>query len=262
MGRIYGDEFDNDLSGTAHRDKLYGLLGNDTLTGGTPHDWLFGGEGNDSLISHAQYVVMLGGAGNDNLQVWGEASGYGGDGDDVFTGYGSMYGGKGGDLFTVGWTRWIDGGAGSDTIIGNGEGYSAYGGGGADLISGEKNVYVENKTIEDALDRLLPAKLAPPRSPEGTLVILIVDKSSSMEGKKMELARLASIESNAPARTIASIARRFTTRLSTLRQKSNRLWNTPSDFRVRRIASIAERPVPRMPPRPYRIVFASIGVKR
>ena len=38
-----------------------------------------------------------------------------------------------------------------------------------------------------------PAKLAPPRSPEGTSVVLIVDKSSSMEGKKMELARLAAI---------------------------------------------------------------------
>src|SRR5207253_6165167 len=33
----------------------------------------------------------------------------------------------------------------------------------------------------------------PPRTPEGTAVILIIDKSSSMEGKKMELARLAAI---------------------------------------------------------------------
>jgi Mg-chelatase subunit ChlD len=66
-------------------------------------------------------------------------------------------------------------------------------GGGILVIGGERNVYVENKTIEDAIDRLLPAKLAPPRSPEGTCVVLIVDKSSSMEGKKMELARLASI---------------------------------------------------------------------
>ena len=66
-------------------------------------------------------------------------------------------------------------------------------GGGVLVIGGEKNVYMENKTVEDAMDRLLPAKLAPPRSPEGTCVVLIVDKSSSMEGKKMELARLASI---------------------------------------------------------------------
>ena len=39
----------------------------------------------------------------------------------------------------------------------------------------------------------MPAKLAPPRSPEGTAVVLIIDKSSSMEGKKIELARVAAI---------------------------------------------------------------------
>jgi len=66
-------------------------------------------------------------------------------------------------------------------------------GGGLLVIGGEKNTYVDNKGVEDALEKTLPAKLAPPRSPEGTLVVLIIDKSSSMEGKKMELARLASI---------------------------------------------------------------------
>ncbi len=66
-------------------------------------------------------------------------------------------------------------------------------GGGVLIIGGEKNVYAENKRTEDALDRLLPAKLAPPRSPEGTCVVLIIDKSSSMEGRKMELARLSAI---------------------------------------------------------------------
>lgn len=66
-------------------------------------------------------------------------------------------------------------------------------GGGLIVLGGERNVYAENKKIEDALDRTLPAKLAPPRSPEGTAVVLIIDKSSSMEGKKIELARLAAI---------------------------------------------------------------------
>ncbi len=66
-------------------------------------------------------------------------------------------------------------------------------GGGLLIIGGDRNTYVEKKGPEDALDRTLPAKLAPPRSPEGTAVILIVDKSSSMEGRKMELARLAAI---------------------------------------------------------------------
>lgn len=66
-------------------------------------------------------------------------------------------------------------------------------GGGLLVIGGERNVYAENKKVEDALDRTLPAKLAPPRSPEGTAVVLIIDKSSSMEGKKIELARQAAI---------------------------------------------------------------------
>jgi uncharacterized membrane protein len=67
-------------------------------------------------------------------------------------------------------------------------------GGGLLWIAGEHNVYMDkNGRPEDALERMLPAKLAPPRSPEGTAVVLIIDKSSSMEGRKIELARLAAI---------------------------------------------------------------------
>lgn len=66
-------------------------------------------------------------------------------------------------------------------------------GGGMLLVGGERNVFREDKKVEDAVDRTLPAKLAPPRSPEGTCVVLIMDKSSSMEGRKMELARIAAI---------------------------------------------------------------------
>lgn len=66
-------------------------------------------------------------------------------------------------------------------------------GGGLLVIAGERNVYNDTKTAEDSLDRAMPAKLAPPRSPEGTAVVLIIDKSSSMEGRKIELARLAAI---------------------------------------------------------------------
>ncbi len=65
-------------------------------------------------------------------------------------------------------------------------------GGGLLAIGGEREIYAEKKS-EDPLDRVLPAKIAPPRSPEGTCVVIIIDKSSSMEGKKIELARLAAI---------------------------------------------------------------------
>ncbi|MCW5964842.1 MAG: VWA domain-containing protein [Bryobacterales bacterium] len=68
-------------------------------------------------------------------------------------------------------------------------------GGGLLVVAGERNVYVEKPpgTPEDALTRSLPARLAPPESEEGTVVALIIDKSSSMEGRKMQLARLATI---------------------------------------------------------------------
>jgi len=68
-------------------------------------------------------------------------------------------------------------------------------GGGLLLVGGEQNVYVEktgeSKTAEDALERALPAKLLPPRNNEGVVVVLIIDKSSSMEGPKMDLAKAA-----------------------------------------------------------------------
>ena len=67
-------------------------------------------------------------------------------------------------------------------------------GGGLAWIAGEHNVYVDKKGREESpLERTLPATLAPPRSPEGTAVVLIIDKSSSMEGRKIELARLAAV---------------------------------------------------------------------
>jgi uncharacterized membrane protein/uncharacterized protein YegL len=67
-------------------------------------------------------------------------------------------------------------------------------GGGLVWIGGDHNIYVEKKDQpDDPLERTLPAKIAPPRSTEGTAVVLIIDKSSSMEGRKIELARLAAI---------------------------------------------------------------------
>jgi Mg-chelatase subunit ChlD/uncharacterized membrane protein len=65
-------------------------------------------------------------------------------------------------------------------------------GGGLLLIGGEHQTYKQDKEL-DALDRALPAKLAPPQTPQGTSVALIIDKSSSMEGRKIELARLSAI---------------------------------------------------------------------
>ena len=65
-------------------------------------------------------------------------------------------------------------------------------GGGLLLIGGERQLYKDDRKM-DALDQALPAKLAPPKTPQGTSVALIIDKSSSMEGRKIELARLSAI---------------------------------------------------------------------
>jgi uncharacterized protein YegL len=66
------------------------------------------------------------------------------------------------------------------------------GGGGALWIAGENNMYVDHKNLpEDAVERTFPARLAPPREPEDTVVVLVIDKSASMEGKKIELSRAA-----------------------------------------------------------------------
>jgi uncharacterized membrane protein len=65
------------------------------------------------------------------------------------------------------------------------------GGGGLLVIGGDRNSYPEGKKAQTDLDRALPATLAPPRTPEGTAVVLIIDKSSSMQGRKMDLAKLA-----------------------------------------------------------------------
>lgn len=65
-------------------------------------------------------------------------------------------------------------------------------GGGLLIIGGERQIYKEDKQL-DSLDAVLPAKLAPPRTPEGMCVALVIDKSSSMEGRKIQLARLSAI---------------------------------------------------------------------
>ena len=67
-------------------------------------------------------------------------------------------------------------------------------GGGALWIGGENNIYVDHQGApEDPLARTFPAKLSPPKSPKGTTVVLIIDKSSSMEGTKIDLARRAAV---------------------------------------------------------------------
>ncbi len=63
-------------------------------------------------------------------------------------------------------------------------------GGGLLVVSGEHQVYHERKDLS-TMDRMLPALVRPPETPDGISVVLVIDKSSSMEGRKIQLARLS-----------------------------------------------------------------------
>ncbi|MEQ1884929.1 MAG: VWA domain-containing protein [Bryobacteraceae bacterium] len=63
-------------------------------------------------------------------------------------------------------------------------------GGGLLVIGGERNLYGEGSAVGETLDRILPAKLSP-RAPDGRAVILVMDRSTSMLGPKIDFARKA-----------------------------------------------------------------------
>ncbi len=63
-------------------------------------------------------------------------------------------------------------------------------GGGLLVIGGERNLLAEATSGNDPLDRALPARLVP-RSTDGRAVVLVLDRSTSMLGKKIELTRQA-----------------------------------------------------------------------
>ena len=63
-------------------------------------------------------------------------------------------------------------------------------GGGLLVIGGEKNLLAEAMKPDDPLDRTLPARLVP-RSTDGRAIVLVLDRRTSMLGKKIELTRQA-----------------------------------------------------------------------
>jgi len=62
------------------------------------------------------------------------------------------------------------------------------------VIGGQHKDFVKARAGQDALERTLPARFVPPETALGTCFVLVLQKSSSMDGKKMELARLAALE--------------------------------------------------------------------
>ena len=92
------------LSGDTGNDTLLGSGGGDTLAGGDGHDTLLGGDGADAISGGAGDDVLIGGGGADVLRGDSEA--------DIIV----IKAGDVGD----GLVEWVDGGAGSDTLVLNG----------------------------------------------------------------------------------------------------------------------------------------------
>ncbi|WP_417205935.1 calcium-binding protein [Antarctobacter sp.] len=132
VGRVYGDQDDDTLSGGAFHDELDGGSGNDVLVGRGGDDYLFGGAGNDFHLGGEGNDEMDGGADNDVLNGnAGDDTISGGSGADVLVGQDgsdNMDGGIGNDT--------MDGGNGNDALSGGGDNDVLRGGAGEDVLDG------------------------------------------------------------------------------------------------------------------------------
>ncbi len=118
-----GDEADN-LSGLGNDDEIHGYGGSDLIDGRGGDDWMDAGDGNDAVWGGDGDDAIWGGDGNDSL-IGGKGSDIldGGAGDDWMSGAEDGPDAQEGDF--------LNGGAGSDTIL-MGAGDHATGGAGAD----------------------------------------------------------------------------------------------------------------------------------
>lgn len=129
---VVGDGADI-LIGTAGDDVLQGFGGNDTLSGGLGNDVLDGGDGRD-LASYRDITTAL----TIDLRLAGTAQDTGGAGLDTLIGIENVMGGAGNDTITGdGGNNILSGGAGNDWLIG-GDGDDILDGGAGDdaLIGG------------------------------------------------------------------------------------------------------------------------------
>jgi Ca2+-binding RTX toxin-like protein len=120
---------------------LIGSSSNDTINGGAGNDSLIGAAGNDSLAGGVDNDTLSGGLGNDVLNGAGgiDTATYGGETDAMFVDLaaGTARRGSSPDIEdTLSAIENIIGGAGNDTLSGNGSANSLDGGAGDDAILG------------------------------------------------------------------------------------------------------------------------------
>ena len=149
---IHGLGGDDYLSGDIGNDILYGDAGNDILIGGAGADALYGGDGNDQFIvtgTEAQADTISGGNGSDTIVVGGTVAltlnnfNATASSIEVWQGNGmALLGTTAANVFdlsgltSIAGLSYVDGGSGSDTIIGSSFADDLRGGAGIDTFIG------------------------------------------------------------------------------------------------------------------------------
>lgn len=141
--QVYGGDGDDQIKGGAGADELHGEAGGDLLDGGTGDDIAEGGAGEDLIIGGEGADIVTGDSEDD--RVYGEAE----TALDTALTQGETQTGTGlkGD--------WIDGGAGSDTLVAGAAHDALAGGGGADILiagAGDDHVMGDEERVYVYLD--------------------------------------------------------------------------------------------------------------
>jgi Ca2+-binding RTX toxin-like protein len=146
---IYGSDEPDTINGKGGNDIICGYGENDTIRGGTGHDFIEGGLGDDALYGDSGHDELIdrdgantadGGSGNDVIQVIGPSL-KGGTGDDVIIAAPVRRAVEVG-VAETGST--IEGGSGSDELIGSFFDDTILGNSGNDVITGLDGSDVEN----------------------------------------------------------------------------------------------------------------------
>ena len=161
---VFGSGFDDDLTGDAGNNRLYGQDGNDTLNGAGGNDRILGGDGDDIIDGGDGVDILFGQDGDDTMSGGlGNDFFYGGDGADSFDGgadfdtvnYLAASSGVSFDMTTTGLT----GEAAGDTyvsierILGTGFDDAMRGSAGDDILLGNGgNDYIEGGSGNDSLN--------------------------------------------------------------------------------------------------------------
>ncbi|MEM9826774.1 MAG: hypothetical protein AAF958_09305 [Planctomycetota bacterium] len=146
---LVGSNFDDEFTGSAEANLIFGGLGDDIVNAGPGDDEVYGGDGDDRFVGAEGNDLIFGGFGNDVIDPGvGDDLIEAGDGDDVIAGSAGndlIFGGPGVDIVQPGpGNARIDGGDGDDRVEAGGGNDLIFGGPGIDVLTpgdGDDEVY-------------------------------------------------------------------------------------------------------------------------